>query len=94
MNTVKRNAQTATDIGAVSGVERVARTVIGFAGFLAVLLDIATTPLQYFALSALGIYLVHTAIIGLDPFYAATQYVRSKVKSKGVNLSIPAHRAQ
>jgi len=75
-----------TEIGAIGGIEKFVRTVIGFSGLLAVILGVATTPLQYFVLSALGIYLIHTVIIGLDPFYAAVHYLRGAFVTRTENL--------
>ena len=82
MNAQKVNEVNNPRIGAVGKVERVVRTVIGFSGLLAVIVGVATNPLQYFVLSALGIYLIHTVIIGLDPFYAAAHYLRVAIAPK------------
>lgn len=54
-------------------IDRTVRTIVGFGGILAILTGVATAPIQYFILSSLGIYLVHTAIIGVDPFYVAAR---------------------
>jgi len=88
MNTQKVNEVNNPRIGAIGAVEKTIRTVIGFADLLAVIVGVVTSPLQYFVLSTLGIYLIHTAIMGLDPFYAAVQYLRgaSAAKTRTVNL--------
>lgn len=94
MNTVKSIEMTTPAIGTVGIVERAIRIVISIAGFLAILLGLATDPLQYFILSVLGIYLVHTAFTGLDPFYAAVHYVRLSLKNRRGNPSTPVQRLQ
>jgi hypothetical protein len=87
MNTLKVNVANNSEIGAIGRVEKIVRTVIGFSGLLAVIVGVAITPLQYFALSVLGIYLIHSVIIGLDPFYAVAHYLRAAVAPKLPNPS-------
>ena len=87
MNTLKLNVANNPEIGAIGSIEKIVRTVIGFSGLLAVIVGVAITPLQYFVLAALGIYLIHTVIIGLDPFYAVAHYLRAAVAPKLHNPS-------
>ena len=86
MNTNKVTGVNNTQIGAIGGIEKFVRAAIGFSGLLAVVIGVATDPLQYFVLSALGIYLIHTVIIGLDPFYAAVHYLRGAIATRAETL--------
>ena len=76
MNTLNAHKSDDPRVGAIGKREKILRTVVGFAGLFAVVVGVATSPLQYFALIALGVYLIHTVIIGLDPFYAIAHYLR------------------
>ena len=86
MNAQKVNEVNNPRTGAIGKVEKIMRTVIGFSGLLAVIVGVVTNPLQYFVLSALGIYLIHTVIMGLDPFYAVAHYLRGALAPKAQNL--------
>jgi len=86
MNANKVTEVNNTEIGAIGGIEKFVRAAIGFSGLLAVIIGVASTPSQYFALSALGIYLIHTVIIGLDPFYTAAHYLRGAITPRAENL--------
>ena len=88
MNMQKINEVNNPKIGAIGMVEKIVRTVIGSSGLLAIVVGVATNPLQYFILSVLGIYLIHTVIMGLDPFYAAAHYLRVAMTAKFGNVSI------
>ena len=57
--------------------DKAIRTVVGFGALLVILTGVATTSIQIFVLSCLGIYLIHTVIIGIDPFYVAARELRS-----------------
>lgn len=92
MNTLKHIDLTNSGTGAVGPIERVLRTVISFAGFIAIL-TVATSPIQYFVLAMLGVYLMHTAIMGLDPIYAIAHYVRDALNHKGHNFPVHARGA-
>ena len=77
MNTYQTNRAATTGSNRLGTVDKSVRTIVGFGSLLAILAGVATAPLQYFVLSCLGIYLIHTVIIGLDPFYAAARTLRS-----------------
>jgi hypothetical protein len=82
MNTLNANKSDDTRVGVIGKLEKIVRTVVGFSGLLAVLTGVVSNPLQYFVLIALGVYLIHTVIIGLDPFYAIAHYLRVALVSQ------------
>ena len=87
MNRHQNNAGTAGSNN-LSTTDRVVRTIVGFGGLIAILAGVATTPIQYFILSSLGIYLIHTVIIGIDPFYVAARKLQSVAARKHGNLPL------
>ncbi len=62
---------TASVIGFVSNNERVLRALTGI-GVVPWIISGAASPLALFILSLVSVYLSTTAIIGRDPFYAAS----------------------
>ena len=85
MNTYQNNTSTSGS-NTLSTFDKSVRTIVGFGGLLAILAGVATTPIQYFLLSSLGIYLIHTVIIGIDPFYVAARRLRSALAQNQGNL--------
>lgn len=74
MKTYQDSERNTLSIASVSIVDR---AVIGFAGIVTVVAGMVTSPTLIFVLSGLGIYLVHSAIIGLDPVHAALRFTRN-----------------
>ena len=89
MNTPNVHMSDDARVGAIGKREKILRTVVGFAGLLAVVAGAVTSPLRYFALIALGVYLIHTVIIGLDPFYAIAHYMRVALATKFAGSTDP-----
>ena len=70
----------------ISEHERGFRTVSGLGILTMIVAGAVASPAALFALSLVGVYLVMTAIVGIDPFYALAQSigqrpVRHNIKS-------------
>ena len=62
--------------------ERAFRTVLGMVLISKVIIGAIASPAAMFTLAAMSIYLVMTAIMGIDPFYAAAKslYKRNDIQ--------------
>jgi hypothetical protein len=79
MITQQFETETNIAIGTIGRAERIFRLAISLVCIETIFCGVAVTPIEYSLLSVLTIYLVHTAILGLDPFYAAVHFVHLTV---------------
>jgi len=57
----------------VTNNERAFRAVLGMALLTKIIIGMIASPAAMFTLAAISVYLVMTAIMGIDPFYAASK---------------------